>query len=195
MQCHRVSKSNICNVTSRKVQPAMLCNATDRALHKGFYRTSDSWANQPECYLKSGKNFKYPRQWIVQATLVKFLNTAMSYLIQFANTASKVLSSVFNFQDATSDVAASISNIASGTEDAAAGLNDLGDSAEEANKKAKGLSGIDKLNNMTESIADSAEGAADSLMLMGGGGQYGMEINPTVNAPDTSALESSLTQL
>ena len=181
---------------AEKVQLRYAFVMQQTALAQGdFARTSDSWANQTRMLSEKWKEFLgILGNGLVQVLtpVVKFLNTTMSYLIQFANTASKVLSSVFNFQDATSDVAASISNIASGTEDAAAGLNDLGDSAEEANKKANGLSGIDKLNNMTESIADSAEGAADSLMLMGGGGQYGMEINPTVNAPDTSALESSL---
>ncbi len=181
---------------AEKVQLRYAYVMKQTALAQGdFAKTSNSWANQTRVLKEKWKEFLGilgTGLIRVLTPVVKFLSTSLSYLTQFANKVGEILTSVFGMEKQSADAAKATAAVGSGAEDAAAGLNDMGDASEEANKKASGLSGIDQLNNITESVADNAESAADSLAMMGGGGQYGMEITPTINSADTSALESGI---
>lgn len=159
-----------------------------------FVKTSGSWANQTRVLSERWKEFMgIIGQGLIQilTPTVKFLNTALSYMIEFANTVGKVLSSVFNLSSATGSTAKNTAAIGTGAEDASVGLNDMGKSAKKASKDAGNTAGFDRLNNMTESIADNSAGAADAIAGMDtGGGTYGATVKVD---SDTSALETGLT--
>ncbi len=170
------------------------------ALAQGdFARTSDSWANQTRVLSERWKEFLGiigAGLMNVLTPMVKFLNTAMSYLISFATTAGKVLSTFFNIKSAVGDTSAAISGVGASSEAASSGIEGIGNSAEKAAKKAKkSTSSIDDLNILTKNVADNAEGASDALGNMGGGGNYGMDITPVVNEAETSKFEKSIAAL
>ncbi|MDF2907579.1 MAG: hypothetical protein K0R34_2900 [Herbinix sp.] len=160
-----------------------------------FVKTSGSWANQTRVLSERWKEFMVIiGNGLIQVLTpaIQFLNTSLSYLIEFATTAGRVLSSVFNLSDAIGSTANNTAAIAASAGDASAGLDDMSDATKKASKAAKGgLSNIDKLNNMTESIADNSTGAANALSNMGAGsGTYGATVKVD---SDTSALETRLT--
>jgi phage-related protein len=160
-----------------------------------FVKTSGSWANQTRVLSERWKEFMVIiGNGLIQVLTpaIQFLNTSLSYLIEFATTAGRVLSSVFNLSDATGSTANNTAAIAVSAGAAASGLDDMSDATKKASKAAKGgLSNIDKLNNMTESIADNSTGAANALSNMGAGsGNYGATVKVD---SDTSALETGLT--
>lgn len=191
-------KKNISDMNqAEKVQLRYAYVMQQTALAQGdFAKTSDSWANQTRILKEQWKEFLgILGNGLIQVLtpVVKFLNTAMSYLITFANTASKVLSSIFGLNSATENTAKSTGTIAVNTEDASAGLTDMGKSAKKAAKDAnKSLSPIDNLNMVAESVAKNSEDAAGALADMGGVGG-GFDIGETaIGGPDASALEESM---
>lgn len=162
-----------------------------------FAKTSDSWANQTRVLSEKWKEFLgILGNGLIQVLtpVVKFLSTALTYLTQFATQVGAILSSVFNLNNATGSTAKNTAAIAGSAADASTGLSDMGDAAEKASKKTNETAGFDKLNNMTEGIADNAGNAADSLLMMGNGsgGEYGFSVTPSVTPPDTTALETGL---
>ena len=191
-------KKNISDMSqAEKVQLRYAFVMQQTALAQGdFAKTSDSWANQTRILKEQWKEFLgILGNGLIQVLtpVVKFLNTAMSYLITFANTASKVLSSIFGLNSATENTAKSTGTIAVNTEDASAGLTDMGKSAKKAAKDAnKSLSPIDNLNMVAESVAASSEDAADALSDIGGVG--GTDLG-AIETPDTSGLEKSVEKI
>ncbi|MDF2537997.1 MAG: hypothetical protein K0S76_1018 [Herbinix sp.] len=159
-----------------------------------FAKTSGSWANQTRVLTERWKEFLgLIGQGLIQVLTpaVRFLNTAMSYMISMANAAGKVLSSVFGLGGATDNLVQNTAAIASGSEDASAGLSDMGKSAKKASKDAKGsASGFDQINNITDNIADNAEIASDSLLDIDGGS--GIGLTPEIGSVDATKLEKSL---
>lgn len=161
-----------------------------------FAKTSNSWANQTRMLSEKWKEFLgILGQGLIKvlAPVVRFLNTVMSQLITFANTAGKVLNAVLNVNKASSQTAKTTAAIGTGASDASQGLSDMGDSAKDAAKKMnKNTSSFDQLNNMTESIAGNSEDASSALLGMGGA-SFDMEMDgPKIKEADTSALEQSL---
>jgi phage-related protein len=158
-----------------------------------FVKTSGSWANQTRVLSERWKEFMIIiGNGLIQVLTpaVKFLNTALSYLIEFSNTAGKVLSTVFNLSSATGSTAKNTAAIGTGSEDASAGLADMGKAAKKASKDAGNTAGFDKLNNQTESIAENSSSAADAISGIGpGGGVYGATVKVD---SDTSPLEKGL---
>ncbi len=161
------------------------------ALAQGdFAKTSDSWANQTRVLSERWKELLgILGNGLIQVLtpLVRVSNTALSYMITFANAASKVLGSVLGLSGATESVVKNTAGIAAGSEEASAGLTDMGKSAKKASKDAGGTAGFDRLNNMTENIAKNSSTAADSI-----GGIGGIETSTKLGGVDTTALEQSL---
>ncbi len=158
-----------------------------------FVKTSESWANQTRVLSERWKEFLgIIGNGLIQVLTpaIQLMNSALSYMITFAETASKVLSDIFGFNTATTNTAKGAAAIAMNTEDASSGLADMGKAGKKASKDLGGTAGFDKLNNITENIADNSSGAADSLAGLGAGTAIG--VTPKVGPADTSALESSL---
>lgn len=182
---------------AEKVQLRYAFVMQQTALAQGdFARTSDSWANQTRILSEQWKEFLgILGNGLIQVLtpVVKLLNTVMSYLISFANAATKVLSSIFGLGGATEKVANNTSSIAISSGDASAGLSNMGKSAKKAAKDSnKSLSSIDNLNIVAADIAQNSEDAAGALADMGGVGG-GFDIGETaIGGPDTSALEESM---
>lgn len=179
---------------AEKVQLRYAFVMQQTALAQGdFARTSDSWANQTRILSEQWKEFLgILGNGLIQVLtpIVKYLNTAMSYLIQFANTASKVISSIFGLNNTSADTAKTTAAVASGADDASLGLLDMGDAAKKAAKDAnKSVSPIDKLNMVSESVAKNSEDAADALAGIGGMGNVN---TVSVGGVDTSEMEKKL---
>lgn len=126
------------------------------ALAQGdFARTSDSWANQTRILSERWKQFLgIMGKGLIQVLTptVRFLNTALSKLISFANTVSAVLSELFGFDKTT----ATIESVGDSASDASNNIGDLGDSIEDAEKKANsGTAAFDKLNEISGSLSDT----------------------------------------
>lgn len=126
------------------------------ALAQGdFARTSDSWANQTRILSERWKQFLgIMGKGLIQVLTptVRFLNTALSKLISFANTVSTVLSELFGFDKTT----ATIESVGDSASDASNNIGDLGDSIEDAEKKANsGTAAFDKLNEISGSLSDT----------------------------------------
>lgn len=187
-------KKSVSNMSqAEKVQLRYAFVMKQTAIAQGdFAKTSGSWANQTRMLSEKWKELLgIIGNGLVQVLtpVIHYLNIGLTYLTKFATQVGSILASVFGLENAMSDTAGSANKIASGSADASAGLNDLGESAEEAAKKVNGTAGFDKLNNMTESIAENSSGAADALMSMGG---VNTAVSATVGPADTSALENSL---
>lgn len=190
-------KKNVSDMTqAEKVQLRYAFVMNQTALAQGdFAKTSGSWANQTRVLSEKWKEFLgILGTGLIQVLtpVVKFLSASLSYLITFANTVGKVLSSVFNLNSATGSTAKNTAAIGVGAEDASSGLDEMGKSAKKASKAAGNTAGFDKLNNQVENIADKSSGAADAISGIGsvGGGTYGATVK--VNS-DTSPLETGLT--
>lgn len=123
-------------------------NAT-RLSQGDFARTSESWANQTRILKEQWKEFlAVLGQGLIQvlAPVVRFLSTAMNYMMALARAVNEVMASVFGFNMNLID---STSGVSSGAEEAAGNITELGDAAEEAGKKAaKAVAPFDKLNEV-----------------------------------------------
>lgn len=160
-----------------------------------FAKTSGSWANQTRILKEQWKEFLgILGTGLIQVLtpVVRFLNTALSYLISFANAVGKVLSTLFGIKQTAIDVGKATTSIGAGSEDAATGLGNMGKAAKKAGKDAKrGTADFDQLNNVTENIADSAGGASDAVSGIGA-----IDLGtPTTGTLDTSELEGGLMEL
>jgi uncharacterized coiled-coil DUF342 family protein len=124
-----------------------------------FAKTSDSWANQTRVLTERWKEFLgIIGTGLIQVLTpaVRFLNTAMTYMISMAKTVTEILSSVFGLDMQISD---STTSIGSAAKDAAGGYTDMGDAAEEAGKKAnKAIAPFDDLNQITNDKNGSGSG-------------------------------------
>ncbi len=120
-----------------------------------FAKTSDSWANQTRILSERWKELLgIMGNGLIQVLTptVRFLNTALSKLISFANTVSAVLSELFGFDKTT----ATIQSVSDSASDASNNIGDLGDSIEDAEKKANsGTAAFDKLNEISGSLSDT----------------------------------------
>jgi phage-related protein len=161
-----------------------------------FAKTSDSWANQTRILSERWKELLgIIGNGLVQvlAPVVRYINTALSYLIKFATAASSVLASLFGVGQQSSQTAKTIESVGSSASDASTGLDNMGDSAKTAAKKAqKSLSSIDQLNTVSESVADSSKDAAGAISGMGDGAGGMYFDTPTVGEADTSELEKGI---
>ncbi len=159
-----------------------------------FVKTADSWANQTRVLSERWKEFlSIIGNGLIQVLtpMVKLLNEATAYMITFAETAGRVISTVFGLNKEVASTANNTNALASNAMDAEAGLTDMGDAAKKASQKANGLSGIDNLNNITEKLADNTASAADSLIDMSGTGATSTSLEVKTSA-DTTALEISM---
>jgi len=115
-----------------------------------FEKTSGSWANQTRMLSEKWKEFlSIIGNGLVNVILpvVRALNTAMSSLISFADSASKALSNVFGKSKQTESVTKGIST---GLESSATSADELASSVEKAGKKAKrSLAAFDELNTIS----------------------------------------------
>lgn len=166
------------------------------ALAQGdFARTSDSWANQTRILSEQWKQLLgIMGQGLIQVLtpVVRYISTALSYLIKFATAVGSVLSSLFGIQQQSVGTAKTIESVGAGASDAGTGLNDMGKAAKKAAKDSnKSVSSIDNLNIVADDVANSSEKAADALSDMGGIG--GLDLGSSaVGEPDTSALEKGI---
>lgn len=138
------------------------------ALAQGdFAKTSGSWANQTRILQEQWKEFLgILGNGLIQVftPVVRFLNTAMSQMIAFANTASTAVSKIFGLKKSTDSAAKSAAGIGNSAESAGTGMSEMAEEAADASKKInKSLSGFDDLNQITQNTADSAEAAAGGL--------------------------------
>lgn len=188
-------KKTVENMTqAEKVQLRYNYTMEQLSLAQGdFAKTSGSWANQVRVMGEKWKELLgILGTGLVQVLtpVVRFISTGLSYLIEYANKVGQILSTVLGIKSALDNTGSSASKLASGTADASAGLDKMGESAKEANKKAGGVAGFDKLNNQTDSIAKNAEDAASAITDMGGIDQAS---TATVKVEsDTASLDTGL---
>lgn len=127
-----------------------------------FARTSDSWANQTRVLKERWKEFLIVMgNGLIQilTPAMRFLNSAMTYMIALAKAVGQVLSSVFGLNIQISN---STQNVSSGAADAADNVTAIGDAAEEAGEKAaKAIAPFDKLNQVAS--ADVTGGAGQAI--------------------------------
>lgn len=123
-------------------------NAT-RLSQGDFARTSESWANQTRILKEQWKEFlALLGQGLIQvlAPVIRFLNSAMTYMMALARAVNEVMASVFGFN---MELSSSTSEVSSGASEAAGNITEVGDAAEEAGKKAaKAVAPFDKLNEV-----------------------------------------------
>lgn len=149
-----------------------------------FAKTSDSWANQTRMLTEKWKEFLSiigTGLIKVLSPVVKALNTVMTQLINFAQSASTLLSGLFG-----EDKAKNQQKVTKAIDSSVSATNDLATAQEKVNKAVKkSVAGFDELNSLDNS--KSADGVA------GGGIGLGNIKNPyiKVNA-DTSEAEKQL---
>lgn len=184
-------KTSISAMTQREKVMLRAAFVTDKlSLAQGdFAKTFGSWANQTRVLTEQWNEFLGilgTGLITVLTPVVKYLNTALTYMISFANKTSDVLSSVFGSAKATTNA---VDNVTSSTQDATDALTSESEAVKAANDAANGVTGFDKLNNMNKDVAKSATSASDALASP----TTGLASTATVNVTaDTTALESNI---
>ena len=129
-----------------------------------FAKTSDSWANQTRMLTEKWKEFLSiigTGLIKVLSPVVKALNTVMTQLINFAQSASTLLSGLFG-----EDKAKNQQKTTKAIEGSVSATNDLADAQEDVNKAVKkGVAGFDELNSLdTSPKTGGATGSAGSTV-------------------------------
>lgn len=123
-----------------------------------FAKTSDSWANQTRMLTEKWKEFLSiigTGLIKVLSPVVKALNTVMTQLINFAQSASTLLSGLFG-----EDKAKNQQKTTKAIEGSVSATNDLAVAQEDVNKAVKkGVAGFDELNSLDNS-SDSGSSAS-----------------------------------
>lgn len=140
-----------------------------------FIRTSDTWANQVRV-LK--ENIKALASVIGSSfinalkPLVKALNVAMGYIIDFAKVVSNSLGKIFGwkYEDATGGIANDFSDMSDSADDLADGT---GKAADNAKKLKQQLQGFDELNVLTTNDNSGKNKNSGSGNGIGSGGATG----------------------
>lgn len=128
-----------------------------------FAKTSDSWANQTRMLTEKWKEFLSiigTGLIKVLSPVVKALNTVMTQLINFAQSASTLLSGLFG-----EDKAKNQQKTTKAIEGSVSATNDLAVAQEDVNKAVKkGVAGFDELNSL-----DNSSDSGSSASSLGGG--------------------------
>lgn len=140
---------------AEKVQLRYAYVMEQTALAQGdFARTSDSWANQTRILSEQWKEFLgILGKGLVQVLMpiVKGLNTALSYLITFANAVGEAFSKVFGLKKVITETNGSI-------KDTGGSVSDLGKDVKQTAKEIqRSLSSFDELNVLSQNIASNTD--------------------------------------
>lgn len=135
-----------------------------------FSRTSDSWANQTRVLTLRFNEFKATiGQGLINmfTPVIKMVNKLLAGLQTLANSFKSFTEMIFGNAGGTSS---NLDSIATGADSASGSISSIGDSAAKAQKNLLGLRGIDEINNITTSSADTSGSGAS----IGSGAENGV---------------------
>ena len=162
-----------------------------------FIDTQNSWANQTRILKEQWKEFMTivgNGLVTVLTPVVRMINTIVGALINFANTISSVLSSVFGIQMQSMSSGGSVAeDVAGGYSDATDSVNDYAgavENASDANKEAektaeKSTASFDNLNKLNSPSSSATKGGG------GSGGSGGGGINTGAIDTQSSMMEQA----
>jgi len=161
-----------------------------------FQKTQDSWANQTRILSERWKEFMgiIGGQLITLLTpVLKFLNSFVSTLINFANTISSIMSNVFGIQmQQITATTSAYDSMADSATNAGIAESGVADATKEAGKAAKGsVSSFDKLNNTQDSTGSGSSGGSGGGAATSTGA---ISTAPVENTNDAMGKANALTK-